>query len=80
MDRGMRGKWWKAGALATVIAALVVALAHVGVPWAAGRFGHPLLLAMAGQAHWLNWAAVLLLAIGWGDSAIAYRVRRRRPS
>ena len=80
MDQGAHRRWWMAGVRASVAAALVVALGWLGVPWAAQQWGHPMLVAMAAQAHWLNWAAVLLLAIGWGDSAIAYRVRRRRPS
>lgn len=77
MQEVARGKWWKAGARGTVIAALVVVLGHLAVPWAAHRSGDVLLAAMAGQAHWLNWVAGLALAVGWGDSAMAWRLRRR---
>lgn len=57
---------------ASLGAALVLLVGHVGVPLAATHVESPLLQAMTLHAYLLNWAAGLMASVGWIDSAFAY--------
>ena len=72
-----RTKWWKAAALWVGAALLLAFAANVALPYLAAASGAPLLAAMSRQAHYMDWAALVMALVGCVDSALLYRRTRR---